>query len=254
MERKLAPRSVIAAVLLFALSACATQGEKISKGDPWEPLNRSIYGFNDGLDRVLLKPLAKGYKFVTPDLVERGVSNVFANLATPITMVNNLLQGKPVDALSDAGRFVLNSTVGVAGIFDPATAAGLDKHSEDFGQTMAVWGVPSGPYVVLPFWGPSTLRGGVGLIPNQLLHGRNLIQDTGTRDKSFVLQIIQGRASLLALDSQIAASNDPYIFVREAYLQNRNFVIYDGQPPQPEDDFDLDDDFDDDLDSFDDDL
>ena len=114
--------------------------------------------------------------------------------------------------------------------------------------------MPSGPYEVLPVLAPCTLRGGVGLIPNQLLHGRNLIQDTGTRDKSFVLQIIQGRASLLALDSQIAASNDPYIFVREAYLQNRNFVIYDGQPPQPEDDFDLDDDFDDDLDSFDDDL
>ncbi|MEL7310436.1 MAG: VacJ family lipoprotein [Pseudomonadota bacterium] len=254
MQRNFIKRGVIAAALLVGLSACASQGEKISTGDPWEPVNRSIYGFNNGLDRVLLKPLAKGYRFITPDPVERGVSNVFANLSTPITMVNNLLQGKPVDALSDAGRFLLNSTVGIAGIFDPATAAGLDKHSEDFGQTMAVWGVPSGPYIVLPFWGPSTVRGGVGLIPNQLLHGRNLIDDTGIRDKSFILQIIQARASLLALDGQIAASNDPYIFVREAYLQNRNFVIYDGQPPEPEDEFELEEGFDDDLDSFDDDL
>lgn len=235
----------------LTLAGCASTGEKVSMGDPWEPYNRRVNSFNNGVDRVLLKPLAKGYKFITPDPVERGVSNVFSNLRTPISIVNNLLQGKPGSALSETGRLVVNSTIGLAGIFDPASAMGLDQKSEDFGQTMAVWGVPSGPYFVLPFWGPSTVRSAVGLLPNQLAHGRNFFE-TGVRDKLLISEIITGRASLLALDSQIAASNDPYIFVREAYLQNRNFVIYDGNPPIEEDEFE--DDFDEDLDSFDDDL
>lgn len=240
---------LIAVALLTA--GCATNGQKVSQGDPWEPYNRGMTTFNNGVDRVLLKPLAKGYRFITPDPLERGFSNMFSNLNTPVVLVNNLLQGKPGAALSDTGRFLVNSTIGIAGLFDPASHMGLEKHNEDFGQTLAVWGVASGPYLVLPFWGPTTLRGAVGTVPDQLLHGRNLIDESSIRDKLVVLQIIQTRASLLSLDEQIAASNDPYIFVREAILQRRNFLIYDGQPPEPVDEFELEEGFDEDLDELD---
>lgn len=230
-------------------SGCATSGT-VPSSDSWEGFNRGVYGFNTVADKILVKPLAKGYKFVTPDIVERGVNNVFGNLGYPVVIVNNLLQGKPGTALKDTGRFLLNSTVGVAGIFDVATPAGLPANNEDFGQTLAVWGVPSGPYVVLPFLGPSTLRDALTLPADQALDVRTHLDNTSIEDKLIVLQIISIRARLLALDEQINASNDPYIFVREAYLQNRNFVIYDGEPPEQAEDFELEDDFDADLEDF----
>ncbi|MEL7373642.1 MAG: MlaA family lipoprotein, partial [Pseudomonadota bacterium] len=138
------------------------------------------------------------------------------------------------------------------GIFDVATPMGMPQHNEDLGQTLAVWGVPSGPYIMIPFLGPSTLRDGIMTIGNQTLHGRNLIDNSSVRDKLVVLEVISTRASLLPLDAQWQASQDPYIFLREAYLQRRNFLIYDGNPPA--DDFELEEGFDDDLDDFDDDL
>ena len=248
-NRRLAPLMTLAAALL---AGCASN-QTVPEGDSWEGLNRGIYAFNDGVDRILLKPLARGYRFVTPDPVERGISNVFSNLAYPRVIVSNALQGKGKDALSDTGRFLLNSTIGVAGIFDVATPMGLEAHNEDLGQALAVWGVPSGPYVVLPFLGPSTLRDGLSMIGDQGLHLRNYIEERSIRDKLLVLEIISTRASLLPIDKQIAQATDPYVFVREAYLQRRNYLIYDGDPPL-EDDFEIDDDFDDDLDSFDDDL
>ncbi|MEL6868635.1 MAG: VacJ family lipoprotein [Pseudomonadota bacterium] len=238
-----------AIILTAALSGCASN-QTVPANDSWEGVNRAIYGFNNVADTIIVKPLAKGYRFVTPDPVEQGVSNVFSNLAYPTVAVNNLLQGKPGDAARDAARFVLNSTLGIAGIFDVAKRAGLEKNNEDFGQTLAVWGVPSGPYVMLPFLGPSTLRDAVSLPLDQALHVRNYIDESGTRDKLLVLQIISLRARLLAFDEQIQASNDPYIFIREAYLQNRNFSIYDGAPPETVDEFDIDDDFDADLEDF----
>ena len=152
--------ALVASSMLF--SGCASQ-QTVPQEDRWEGMNRVIYGFNDGVDRVLLKPIATGYRFITPDPVERGVRNVFGNLAYPTVIVNNLLQGKPGAAISDTGRFIVNSTVGVAGIFDVASNIGLEEHDEDFGQTLAVWGVGSGPYVVLPFLGPSTLRDAFGI-------------------------------------------------------------------------------------------
>ncbi|MEO0574188.1 MAG: VacJ family lipoprotein [Pseudomonadota bacterium] len=241
--------TVITLAVTACLAGCATSSTVPSE-DSWEGFNRGMFGFNNAADKVLVKPLAKGYKFITPDIVERGVTNVFSNLGYPVVIVNNLLQGKPVTALQDTGRFVLNSTIGVAGIFDIATPAGLPANNEDFGQTLAVWGVPSGPYVVLPFLGPSTLRDALSLPADQALDVRNHLDNTSIEDKLIVLQIISIRARLLALDEQINASNDPYVFIREAYLQNRNFVIYDGAPPEQLEDFELEDDFDADLEDF----
>lgn len=236
--------------LAAALLAGCASNQAVPKDDPWEPVNRGIYAFNDGVDRVLLKPLARGYRFITPDIVERGVSNVFDNMRYPRVIVSNAMQGKGKDALSDVGRFVVNSTIGVAGIFDVATPLGLEAHNEDIGQALARWGVGSGPYVVLPFLGPSTLRDGIATAADQGLHVRNHLERSSVRDKLLPLEIISIRAGLLPLDAQIAESTDPYVFVREAYLQRRNYLIYDGEPPI-EDDFD---EFDDDLDDFDADL
>lgn len=240
---------LISAILIITagpLGGCAsTAGE--SSSDPWEGFNRRVTSFNDGADRILLKPLAKGYQAITPDPLERGVSNVFSNLAYPGVIINNLLQGKPVDALKDSGRFVINSTIGFAGLFDVAGKSGLPEHNEDFGQTLAKWGVPSGPYLVLPFLGPSTLRDALSMPADR---STNLIEHLGNsslEDKLTVLQIISLRASLLSLDEQINAANDPYLFVREAYLQRREYLIYDGNPPVDEAFFDIEDDFDDDL-------
>ncbi|MEM1437733.1 MAG: VacJ family lipoprotein [Pseudomonadota bacterium] len=243
--------AVLIALCAGLLGGCATS-QTVPTEDSWEGLNRGIYTFNNGVDKIFLKPVARGYRFITPDPVERGVSNVFSNLGYPVVILSNALQGKGKAALSDTGRFLVNSTIGVAGIFDVATPMGMPQHNEDLGQTLAVWGVPSGPYIMIPFLGPSTLRDGIMTIGNQTLHGRNLIDNSSVRDKLVILEVISGRASLLPLDAQWQASPDPYIFLREAYLQRRNFLIYDGDPPA--DDFELEEGFDDDLDDFDDDL
>ncbi|MEL6447113.1 MAG: VacJ family lipoprotein [Pseudomonadota bacterium] len=243
--------AVLIALCAGLLGGCATS-QTVPTEDSWEGLNRGIYAFNNGVDKIFLKPVARGYRFITPDPVERGVSNVFSNLGYPVVILSNALQGKGKAALSDTGRFLVNSTIGVAGIFDVATPMGMPQHNEDLGQTLAVWGVPSGPYIMIPFLGPSTLRDGIMTIGNQTLHGRNLIDNSSVRDKLVVLEVISTRASLLPLDAQWQASQDPYIFLREAYLQRRNFLIYDGNPPA--DDFELEEGFDDDLDDFDDDL
>lgn len=241
-------RAALLAVAAALVTGCAAN-QTVPEDDAWEPLNRGIYAFNNGVDRVLLRPLAKGYRFVTPDVVERGVSNVFANLRYPRVIVSNLMQGKGKDALSDTGRFLVNSTIGVAGIFDVATPMGMEAHNEDIGQALAKWGVPSGPYIVIPLLGPSTLRDGLSVAADQALHVRNHLDSTSARDKLLPLEIIAIRASILPLDAQIAESTDPYVFVREAYLQRRNYLIYDGDPPV-EDDLE----FEDDLDDFDADL
>lgn len=237
--------STLAAAML--LSGCASTS---NSDDPWEGYNRGMTAFNNGADRVLVKPLARGYRAITPDVAEQGVSNFFSNLGEPVNIINNLLQGKPVAALSDTGRLLLNSTVGIGGLFDVASKSGMPKHNEDFGQTLAVWGVPSGPYVVLPFLGPSTLRDAVGAPVDRATNLIEHLDNASLEDKLTVLQIVSIRASLLALDAQIAASNDPYLFVRESWLQRRDFLIYDGDPPVDEDEFDIEDDFDDDLDDF----
>ncbi len=235
---------VFLGLVLLQVGACAsspkgtegdTQAEERVKdrspADPWEPLNRGIYAVNDGLDTITLKPLAKGYKAITPGFVRRGISNFFANLRTPMNIINNLLQGKGRDALSDTARLVMNSTVGVGGLFDPATSAGLEEHNEDFGQTLAKWGVPNGPYVMVPIFGPRTLRDLIALPFDIFLDPLFHYENSSIRDKLWILQGIHLRAKLLVAESTINNSFDPYITIREAYLQNREFHIYDGDPP-----------------------
>lgn len=230
--RKLA----VAAALSVGLAAGAMAEEaKDSKNpaDPWEGFNRGVFAFNDAVDGAVLKPIAKGYKAVTPDVVETGVSNVFSNLGEVGNIVNGLLQFKIGQASNDTGRLLINSTFGLAGIFDVAKHMGLEKGTgEDFGQTLATWGVDSGPYIVLPFLGPSTLRDGVGLPADSYLSPVTHIDHVPTRNTVFGTGLVETRASLLGVESTI--SGDKYTFIRDAYLQRREYLINDGEV---EDDF-----------------
>lgn len=205
--------------------------------DPWEGFNRAMYRFNDTLDRYALKPIAKGYRAVVPDPVERGVSNVFGNLGDVGTLVNNVLQLKLHNAASDLARITMNSTFGLAGIFDLATPLGLEKHDEDFGQTLGYWGVPSGNYLVLPFFGPSDVRDGIGLIPDGYIDPVWNIDDIPTRNSLYGLRVIDKRASLLKVENII--SGDRYLFIRDAYLQRRQYLINDGHVDTKFDDNDF---------------
>jgi len=228
------------AVLLVAtlLGACASvPAEQRAESDPWEPLNRTLFDVNTAIDKVTLKPIAKGYQAIIPSPVRTGVSNFYRNLTTPGSVVNNLLQGKPKRGLSELTRFVFNSTMGLGGILDVATAAGLEDYSEDIGQTVAVWGVPAGPYVMLPLRGPSTLRDAL-LFPIDARTPLYYYDNTSVRDKLQVLRIIDLRSRLLVTEKFLEDSKDPYITLRESYLQNREYVIHDGNPPEDDAFFD----------------
>ena len=230
----------LSAVLLAAtlLGACASiPAEQRAKSDPWEPLNRTLFDINTTIDNVTLKPIAKGYQAIIPSPVRTGVSNFYRNLTTPGSVVNNLLQGKPKRGLSELTRFVFNSTMGLGGILDVATAAGLEEYSEDVGQTVAVWGVPAGPYVMLPLFGPSTLRDAL-LFPINAITPLYYYENTSVRDKLQVLRIIDIRTRLLVAEKFLEDSKDRYITLRESYLQNREYVIYDGNPPEDDAFFD----------------
>jgi len=215
------------------LSGCASLNHTPESHDPWERMNRSIYSFNDTVDHYALEPVAKGYRAITPNLVEHGVSNFFSNLWDIKVFVNDVLQLKPVQASADLGRFLLNSTVGIAGVVDVASKVGLEKHHEDIGQTLAHWGVASGPYVVLPFLGPSTVRDGFGLgVDVVYLDPLQYVNDQGTQNALYALAFVDVRASLLeATDILDEAALDRYTFVREAYLQRRQSLIHDGVLP-----------------------
>lgn len=216
-----------------ALVAGCASNETLSGAeyDPWEGLNRDIYAFNEVFDDYLLRPVAKGYDTVLPQFVQTGIGNFFDNLRSPRSALNNFLQGKPVKGFEDIGRFVFNTTLGVGGLFDVASRGGLEENYEDIGQTLAVWGVPRGPYVVLPFFGPSALRDTpvrpVALFLDPLARWDN----TSVRDKLLVLRIIALRHRLLETDRFLEDAEDEYIRVRESYLQNREFEIHDGDPP-----------------------
>lgn len=203
--------------------------------DPWEGFNRSIFAFNETLDAWVLKPVAKGYDAVTPAPVRVGVTNFFGNLGDIWVGTNNLLQGKPRDAASDLGRFVVNTTMGVAGLIDVASPMGLDKHGEDFGQTLAVWGVRSGPYFMLPLLGPSTVRDTGGVVVDLGANAVNLFDPESARYMLNGLNLINTRAEMLPGDKVIAeAALDKYSYFRSAYLQRRHYLIHDGNPPREE--------------------
>lgn len=228
--------------IFLLLGACAgnsPQPGAAASVDPWEGLNRPIDGFNNGVDKVLIKPVAKGYEFIVPKFMRRGVSNFSHNLREPLNIINNLLQGKGSAATNNFGRFVANSTFGVLGIFDVATAAGLDEaKDEDFGQTAAVWGVPDGPYVILPLLGPQTLRDAILMTLNVLADPLLYYRDASVRDTLYVLRLVDVRQQLFRAEELLKGSKDRYIAIREAYLQHRRYVIYDGDPPVDDDFYD----------------
>jgi phospholipid-binding lipoprotein MlaA len=213
----------------LALSGCASlPSGKPDSRDPWERYNRSIYAFNDALDRHLAKPVAKAYVKVLPRFVRTGVNNFFNNLDNVGTVVNDALQGKFRQAGHDSARFLLNSTFGIAGLLDPATAAGLEMNNEDFGQTMGKWGSKPGPYFLLPFLGPSTVRDTVGTLVDQFTYPLSYLQDDSTRIILRGVNLLDTRANLLDLDAQIDKSYDRYAFIRNAWLQRREFQVTDG--------------------------
>lgn len=238
----------IALASLLLLGACATAGARRGDGagqppadaasasdDPFEPFNRAMYTFNDKLDRYFLKPVAKGYRAVLPRFARRGVSNFFGNLHEPVVMVNDALQGKLKHAASDLGRFLTNTTLGIFGLFDVATHFGLERHNEDFGQTLGVWGVNPGPYLVLPIFGPSNFRDGIGLYADHELYPPTHMEEQSTAWKLFAVELVDTRAQLLDAGDILeqAAGQDPYVFVREAYRQRRQSLIHDGANAAP---------------------
>jgi phospholipid-binding lipoprotein MlaA len=234
-------------LLVMLCSGCATVEGPPNPDDPFEGFNRSMYKFNDTLDKYVLKPVAKGYQAVTPDPVDKGISNFFSNLGDIFVIFNDLFQLKFGQAASDTARFVLNTTFGVLGIFDVSTEFGLPKHNEDFGQTMGYWGVESGPYLVLPFFGPSSVRDGIGLVADTTLEHEVIYDSMSSAHKRgmLALQYIDIRADLLKATSIIEeTAPDPYAFTRDAWIQRRQNLVYDGNPP---DDFSEDDLFEDDL-------
>jgi len=230
-------RSLLKIFLLFinlaALSACASLPGGPTEGDPFESYNRAMFSFNDGLDEYLLRPVAEGYDAVLPSPVKTGVSNFFSNIGDLFVILNDILQFKFAQAVSDTARFIVNSTIGLYGLIDVSTELGLPKHNEDFGQTLAVWGVTDGPYIVLPLFGPRTMRGAVGFVAESSIDPVNDIEDDTKRYSTIVLRTIDTRYKLLQASRIVdQAAIDKYSFVRDAYLQTRKNLIYDGNPPE----------------------
>lgn len=223
MKAKL--RGLLVAGTVSMMLAQTVVAEEVNV-DPWEGFNRAMFSFNDGLDTYALKPVTQGYKAVMPDMAETGVSNFFENLSDVGTLINNLLQGKFSSASQDLARISFNTTFGLGGLIDVATPMGIDKHEEDFGQTFGYWGANSGPYLVLPLFGPATVRDGLGMIPDSLVDPVRYVDDNGARNALYVTRVIDNRAQLLEVEKLI--SGDKYTFIRDAYLQKRAFSIADG--------------------------
>lgn len=232
--RQVAQASVALAALVM-LGGCATTGPARAKDprDPYQNANRAIYRFNDVVDRATLKPVARGYKKITPEWLRRGVGNFFSNLQYPATIANQLLQGKPAAAARDTARLLTNTLLGFGGVLDPASRVGLDRNDEDLGQTLGTWGVPSGPFVVLPFLGPTTVRDAPSRFAEFFLDPLTYSDvqwevEWGLR----ALDIVDVRAQLLSLDPVIERSFDPYAFTRNAWLQRREYQVRDGDVPE----------------------
>ncbi len=215
--------------LLLVLAGCASvPSGKPDPRDPWERFNRSVFTFNEGLDRAVAKPVAKAYVKVTPRVVRTGVGNFFNNLETVPTILNDALQGKFGQAGRDTGRFLLNSTLGLAGFFDPASAAGFEQNDEDLGQTLGKWGVKPGPYLMLPVLGPSSVRDAFARAADTYMEPVFYLGDESTRYIIRAVDLLDQRASLLELDAQLERTFDRYAFVRNAWLQRRDYQVKDG--------------------------
>jgi phospholipid-binding lipoprotein MlaA len=230
-------RTLLLCLCVLFTCGCASlpPGTTRSPRDPWERMNRGTYKFNHGIDRAVLRPVAKGYARVVPQFMQTGVHNFFTNLTYPKVMINDLLQGQ-LDAFgNDVGRFVANTTIGIGGLFDPATPMGLERNDRDFGQTFGKWGIKSGPYLVLPLFGPSDVRDSVGLGLEYFTDPRYFVRNSYVTWPLWALGLVRTRAELLSLDSTIDSAYDPYALVRNAYLQHRDFKVNGGQGTQEQD-------------------
>jgi phospholipid-binding lipoprotein MlaA len=227
---------------MLTLTACAAlpPGPRDPR-DRFERYNRSMFAFNNTVDRAVARPVARAYVAVTPRPVRAGISNFLANLEYPTTIVNSLLQGKFVATARGTGRLVINTTLGLGGLFDPATRIGLQAKKEDFGQTLGYWGVHPGPYIVLPLLGPTDVRDGLGSVADQYSSPRTYLNDDTVRYGLIGLDLVDTRAALLDADNLIERSYDPYVFVRNGYLDRREYLVKDGdvdttqQYEEPED-------------------
>jgi phospholipid-binding lipoprotein MlaA len=223
------------ALASLVLHGCASVPEgKADPRDRFERVNRSIYQFNDVLDRDIGQPVAKGYKQITPDPVETGISNFFENITYPTTVLNDVLQLKPKSFLQATARLLVNTTLGIGGLFDPATQLGIPTGDEDFGQTLGHWKVPAGPYIMLPILGPSSVRDSVGLLGDQWTDPKRFINDPWVHYGLWGLEQIDERASLLGTTEVLQRAYDPYAFIRNAYFERRKFQISDGVAPPEE--------------------
>lgn len=220
---------------IIFLTGCATTQYNSEVNDPLEGYNRVMYSFNDTVDEAVIKPIAQGYDYIMPDPASKSVSNFFSNLNDITVIANDLLQFKFGQAFYDTGRFVVNSTAGVIGLFDVASSTGLEKHDEDFGQTLGVWGLDTGPYIVWPFIGPSSLRDTVGLVGDYYTDPITYVKGPAARNPFLITRIIDKRANLLSAEKVLEeAALDEYVYIRDAYLQRRQNLVYDGNPPEEE--------------------
>jgi phospholipid-binding lipoprotein MlaA len=213
--------------MTLLVSGCAAPAKKDPR-DPFERVNRATYKFNDTVDRAVLKPVAKGYKKVTPGFVQTGVANFFSNLEQPTVIISDLLQAKFKPAFSDTGRFLMNTTIGLGGLLDPATSAGLDRNDEDLGQAFGKWGIGPGPYLMVPLFGPSDLRDGIGSIGQVYTDPVHYVERDAWRYSINGVGVINLRAGLLETDQALANTFDKYAFIRNAYLQRREYLVTDG--------------------------
>lgn len=232
-------RLLLLALLVAASAGCATlppDATPAQKADPFEAWNRKVFDFNDDLDKAILKPIATLYADIFPPVVRRGVDNFYANLLDPWSAVNSLLQGKPFIALQSAFRFAVNSTFGILGLIDVAADMDIDRHPEDFGQTLGVWGMGTGAYIVWPFFGPSSVRDSIGLPMDIAASPATVINDGAIRYSLTALNAVNTRANLLGATRVLDdIALDKYTFIRDAYLQRRRSLVFDGNEPPPED-------------------
>jgi phospholipid-binding lipoprotein MlaA len=239
-----AKKPILIIFTLILLSGCSYQNELINDPvDPLESTNRSIYAFNENLDEAILEPAADGYDYITPNFLQKGFNNFFDNINYPVTIINQVLQGNIGDSLQDTLRFTINSSIGLLGLFDPASSMGLPEHDEDFGQTLAVWGVKEGPYLMLPFLGPKTVRSLAGDLADILFNPLLNIDDTNLKIKTNLINILQDRSDLSTLEEELDNSFDPYQYIKDSYIQNRKYKINNGNITEEDDevDFDFDD-------------
>lgn len=225
------------AVPLFAALMLAGCAAAPSREDPFEPMNRASYAVNEVVDGYVVKPIAQAYVDYTPKLVQTGVRNFFGNIDDFISFINGMLQNKPEKAGHDLGRVITNTGFGLLGLIDIASEAGIPKGNEDFGQTFGYWGIPQGPYLFIPVLGPTTVRDGTGLIVRAYTTPIGYIPDVATRNILWGIGFLDARAAALQAESLIdQASLDRYTFIRRAYLQRRQYLVYDGAPPPPKED------------------